>query len=447
MNRLIKLTLVMILFLPLTVRSQIEKVIVEKYYISDANDATDTTGGYLQPGSITYRIYIDLAPGSKLKKIYGDVKHAIKFSSSAAIFNNLVDGQSFAKDFSKSRMAENTVALDSWITLGQVIKPGAKTYFGVLKTVDNDGSFIGGINNDGGSAGIAGGLLANADLSAGIPLTAADGLDTMTAVPTNWASYGLLDSLSNIDSTIFGSAKSSNGYVSYNFGLQNSGVTGVNPDSNQVLVAQLTTMGEISFELNVVIEEPASPQPLDVKYVSHFGAGEFNSDTLKICPSLSYPLACGCQDPHYLEYSSDYGCSIQDSCKTPIVFGCMDTLACNYDPNANFNISDLCCYPGYCNDRDISVVCPSLGNASARFGIYPNPVQREMVLQISNGNNQVVTFEIYNTFGRLVETYSIGNVTGDFDKQLDVSALKPGIYMVRMYLGQSITGSKTFVKD
>jgi hypothetical protein len=447
MSFLMKIIILILLFLPFKVMSQIDKVIVEKYYVTDANDATDTTGGYLEAGSVTYRIFIDLAPGCRLKKIYGDANHIIRFTSSAVIFNNTADGQSFANDFSKSRMGENTVALDSWLTIGQIIKPGAKTYFGVLKSQDDDGSFIGGINNDGGSAAIAGGLIKNTDQAAGIPPTVADGIDTMSLVPSNWADYGILDDSTNVDSTIFGSSKPSSEYASHNFGLQNSGVQGVNPDSNQVLIAQITTKGEITFELNVIIEEPASPVPVDVKYVAHLAAGEAGSDTLKVSPFLSYPLSCGCRDPHYLEYNEGYGCNIQDSCKTLVIYGCMDTLACNFDPAANFNISSLCCYPGLCNDRDISVVCPSLGNQAGRFSFYPNPAQHELVLQVSNGNNHTVRYEIYNTFGRLVESRTIGKVEADIDQPVNITNLKTGIYMIRMYFGEEPVGSKTFIKE
>jgi len=54
-------------------------------------------------------------------------------------------------------------ALDSWLTLGLATKKAAKTYFGVLKSLDTDGSVIVGSNNDGGSAVIPGGLLSNSD--------------------------------------------------------------------------------------------------------------------------------------------------------------------------------------------------------------------------------------------------------------------------------------------
>ena len=280
----------------------------------------------------------------------------MKISSTAYFFNNKVDGQTFANNFSKVRLGENTVALDSWLTLGQTTRTAAKTYFGVLKSADDDGSIIGGANNDGGSAGIADGLLANEDPAAGIPLTTSDGMDTMTAVPNNWADYGIIDLNSGIDSTIFGSVAEGKEFISYNAGLQNSGVTGVNPDSNIVLVAQLTTNGEISFELNV---EVTDSNGISMKYVANDSIllqGEILSRSLK------YPFTqvCGCPDPRYLEFISDRDCDALDSCRNLIVFGCMDTMACNFNPDANFNIQSLCCYPGYCNDRDLAVVCPGL---------------------------------------------------------------------------------------
>ena len=128
--------------------AQIKKVFVETYYISDSYDATDTIGGGIPTGSKTYRVYLQLEKGSKLQKIYGDVNHALIINSTENFFNNLSDGQTFGKDFNKNRLLENTVALDSWLTLGQTTKNAAKTYFGVPKTYDQSGSFIGGANND-----------------------------------------------------------------------------------------------------------------------------------------------------------------------------------------------------------------------------------------------------------------------------------------------------------
>ena len=425
--------------------AQVENVIVEKYYISDSNDATDTIGGGLPDRSTTYRIYIDLIAGSKLTKIYGDINHAFKISSTDVFFNNEADGQTFAKDFSKVRLGENTVALDSWLTLGQTTRNAAKTYFGILKSDDTDGSIIGGANNDGGSAAIADGLLANNDPAAGVPLTEADGMDTMSQLPTNWADYGIIDITSGVDSTIFGSAKSGNEFISYDAGLQNSGVTGVNPDSNLVLIAQLTTKGEISFELNVVvIDTSGSP----VSYVANDSillSGEVLNRSLK------YPFAqvCGCPDPRYLEYIGDRDCDALDSCRNLIVFGCMDTMACNYNPDANFNLESLCCYPGYCNDRDISVVCPGLTykmHRSLPFNLFPSPAKDQITFQSPSFGGAVISYSIYNMQGEIIFRNNIGSSYSPIELNIDLSFLNAGIYIFQVESG-SLTDRTVFIKE
>lgn len=62
-----------------------------------------------------------------------------------------------------------------------------------MKEWDRDHSFIGGFNNDGGSASVQNGLLKNTSNALGIPLFVADGMDTMSNVPTSWANYGFED--------------------------------------------------------------------------------------------------------------------------------------------------------------------------------------------------------------------------------------------------------------
>ncbi len=424
------------------INAQVKNLVVETYYISDLNDATDTTGGYLEAGSVTYRIYVQLEPGSKLRKIYGDANHTLRFSTTTNFFNNKADGQSFGKDFTKNRLGENTVALDSWITLGQTTRLSSKTYFGVLKSGDDDGSFIGGANNDGGSAAIPGGLLVNSDPAIGLPLYSSDGNDTMTSTPNSWADYGIIDVSSNVDSTIFGSAKICSEFISNNAGLQNSGVSGVNPDSNYVLVAQLTTTGEISFELNLEVEENDNVGTRIIKYVAD---GTSLASDEQISPYLKYPRSCGCTDPEFLEYNPAYSCMISDSCKTLIVFGCMDTLACNYDEFANYHVQSLCCYPGLCNDRDISVVCPLLGIERAQEpneGIYPNPSHETVNFQFVAEENSNVKYEIYDSLGRLVHEQNVLSYPGLNTTSINISDLDNGLYQFKLVIDNEVRNEK-----
>lgn len=413
--------------------AQLEKVIVEKYYVSDDQDSTDTFGGILKSGSTTYRIYVDLKQGSKLTKMYADANHKVEFASTEVFFNHLADGQSYAKDFIKNRYMESTIALDTWLTLGQTAKKQSnKTHYGILKNQDVDGSFIGGINNDGGSQLIASGLLINNDPSIGFPLTTADGMDTMNFTPDSWLDNGVKDFFSGNDSTIFGSLVPSKIFSSNNFYLQNSGVTGVIPDSNQILVAQLTTFGELSFEFNIEILALIDGVPTIMKYVADDSI--LASDEV-YSPFLKYPFDCGCNDANYLEYDASFACLAPGSCITPVVLGCMDSMSCNYDPNANVSVPELCCYPGSCGDRDIAVVCPSLMGNNFDFEIAPNPTNDFITLNVTSGIENKISYIVYNAFGVIVTQKETNSENLLVNEKINMTNANAGLYLIKVVVG------------
>ncbi len=426
------------LIVPATSFSQLERVIVERYYVSDENDATDNIGGTLPAGSVTYRVYVDLMPGTILKSIYGDANHPFQISSTAPFFNNASDGQTFAKDFLKARYQENTVALDTWLTLGQTTrKQGPVTHYGILKDQDDNGSFIGGINNDGGSEMISTGLLINEDPTTGIPLAIADGMDTLDFTPSDWYSTGVLDFVTGEDPTMFGSINSLNSFSSTNFILQNSGVRGVIPDSNQVIIAQLTTLGELTFDINIEVEFLLDGVLTSRKYVS---TNEITSDNEEYNPFLSYPFECGCNNPEFLEYDPSFICLDPTACVTPIVVGCMDPLACNYSADANIELENICCYPGLCANLNIEEVCPHLKGNSYDVEVYPNPAEDYVIYRILSGVSSNLSVRLYNMYGVVVmeETYQSAdlNLSGEFN----LSGLPVGLYQLKVNsdLGEQI---------
>jgi len=63
-----KIILIIAFFTTIFTQAQnaIKKTIIETYYVSDENDASDTTGGKIEKGSKTYRIFIQMNPGCKL---------------------------------------------------------------------------------------------------------------------------------------------------------------------------------------------------------------------------------------------------------------------------------------------------------------------------------------------------------------------------------------------
>ena len=123
-----------------SVEAQVKGVIVENYYKADANDITDTLARALMPGAKTYRIYLEVEPGSKLRKIFGDSLHPLVVKSDSVFYNNTDrPSNEFGYELQMSWFEDNPIlALDSWFTLGLAAK-GQK---GVLKSVDSDGNNI-----------------------------------------------------------------------------------------------------------------------------------------------------------------------------------------------------------------------------------------------------------------------------------------------------------------
>lgn len=411
--------------------SQLQNLYIEKYYISDANDATDTTGGILPEGTTTYRIYAKLSPGSAVSKLFGDINHPFSMSSTSPFFNHETEGKTFGKDFLKPRLGESLVALDSYLTIGQVAKQGPNLYFGLPKNQDTDGSFIGGSNNDGGSEMLTLGLMNNQNNEMGLALTQADGIDTMVTTTANWTSAGILDFFTGNDSTIFGSIVPGYSFESNQFNLTSSfPYSGVVSDSNHVLLAQLTTAGEITFNINlevVFLDNTGNLQ--SIEYVAQ--------DTLigvnqQYNPFLSYPYACGCNDPSYLEYSPAVICYEEGSCITKALIGCMDSLACNYDPQANIAMSDLCCYPGDCNNRNIVEVCPSILVNDFEGNLYPNPAENQVRINVVQPEVSSLTIHWFNAFGTLINTTEESNASTNYNNTFDINHLTPGVYYIQI---------------
>ncbi|MCB0782240.1 MAG: T9SS type A sorting domain-containing protein [Flavobacteriales bacterium] len=416
-------------------QSLIESVIVETYYISDANDATDTDGANpdaLAEGSVTYRVFLDLAPGCEVTAMFGDTNHVFRIASTEFFWNNGDRGEIYGWQIPNNRLDENTVALDSWLSFGAA----SDAHWGALKSDDPDGSIVGGANNDGGSNGISGGLLVNDDPGAGIPLTDQDGLlPAADPTPTNWVRVG------DAPGAILDDATVDSVFSSTNFLLQAPlGASGPTAE-NRLLVAQLTTSGQLSFALNVQVRNA------DGDVFNYVAGGDTLLPGEVEFGQLNYPPECGCTDPDFLEYDPGAGCPDPDACLTPIVFGCNDPNACNYDPAVNFNIPGLCCFgPDSCNGLDISIICPDLSIAEGdpswgELKLWPNPFTDLITLEVVADKPGTLTLAVHDPAGRTVLLREHQVATGCNHVPMDLSDLPSGAYHLRAGLGNGWTGS------
>ena len=214
----------------------LENIIVEKYYISNANDATaNSLGGVLPVGSVTYRVYIDMLPDYVFQSAYGDPNHVCSITTTTLFFNN-EDRGAVHPTFNFNYCDDNTVMLDSWLSVGAA----SAGRFGVLKSLDDSLGTV--VNGDS--------VLQNNDPMMGIPLTQQDGL--IAGTPESVITVGIGTEILVFDAQNDGT----NGPVfSTNNGAWASvnGSVGPDPVVNQVLLMQITTDGEFCFNLNLQI--------------------------------------------------------------------------------------------------------------------------------------------------------------------------------------------------
>jgi hypothetical protein len=223
----------------LVAQNGLENILVEKYYVSNADDTlANSFAGKLPIGSTTYRIYADLLPGYRFQAAYGSSTHDLFFKTSTLFFNNQDKGNTNGNVMPQRNVYQNTVMLDSWLSVGAA----AEDCFGILKQDDDSLNTV--IHEKQ--------FLQNNEFD-GIPVFKRDGLKQSDNVPR--PTFFKLDSVIKV----FNNTQNGGYFFTNNGAWACMGAGSVGSDSltnNRVLIAQITTDGEFSFELNIQIGTP-----------------------------------------------------------------------------------------------------------------------------------------------------------------------------------------------
>lgn len=124
----------------------------------------------------------------------------------------------------------------------------------------------------------------------------------------------------------------------------------------------------------------------------------------------------------------------------------MDSTACNYDPEVNINSEDLCCFPGKCNNRDISVVCPEYREYSFDFTVHPNPFNETLYLDVYSGFLEPINCTVYNNFGVIISSKVFPPSLILTNEVIETSSLENGLYQIKVEIGDLVS-TKIFIKN
>ncbi len=200
----------------------LENVIVEKYYIADSNDYNDGSVSPLPKGSITYRIFIDMKPNYNLQMVYGNQNHELFLESSTYFFNDKEADAITGFNVDLKKINKGNVALDSWVTMGAA----CRGFTGIPREEDTSKYSL---------------------ISTRSSLNKSDGL--IKGVLPDFVPF-------NLDLTFFNNDSTAKRFATTNGAWASPGGVKGPTAENRVLIAQLTTDGKLSFQLNVQIGTP-----------------------------------------------------------------------------------------------------------------------------------------------------------------------------------------------
>ena len=257
----------------------LQGIVVEKYYQANQADVDATVGANpaLTTNSVTYRIYVDMAAGYRFNSMFAVPGQSLTVTSTQPFYNDADNSFAVGPNFSANQLKAKTTLMDSYFTVGQA----ANGKVGILKSLDNDTQIANNVNSC--MANNPGGCF-------GLPIYGATGRDGLTAsIATVGSTIGNIGTIAYeglpaalITALEAGSASSLT--ITDGFITVLAGVVG-DPTDNKILIGQFTTNGQLSFSLNVQLQN-MSTGVAETYYANPTG-GQLTHSTLTLVPNVA----------------------------------------------------------------------------------------------------------------------------------------------------------------
>jgi hypothetical protein len=247
MKRIIFLIYLIQATISLFAQPGIESVYVEKFYVVTKKDVSKPDfSGPISEGACTYRIYLDLMPGYRFQAAYGIKAHPLVLKSSAMFYNHVEYGNSQPNVIPFRTLSKNISLLDSWLSVGAA----NESSLGIPRKFDQE-SIV----------NFESGFFQNTTGETSLSFRESDG---MVAVPHCKAPtfYQMDEQLKMLNSlTRSNIIEIENGA----WACMGKGACGADSlGTNMVLIGQLTTAGDLTYSLNVMV---SGPDGVSTKYV------------------------------------------------------------------------------------------------------------------------------------------------------------------------------------
>jgi len=220
----------------------LEGILLERFYeVNEKDRSVQHLSGPIDKGAVTWRIFLDLEPGYRFQAAYGTTEHPLELNSTAQIYNHNGYGNYCPNVIMEKFFHRDILFLDSWFSTGAA----TETQLAIprLYDIDRQHDFI----------RFEKGFLEN-DLGDGNgKLAMRDGMDDAESMvfPTF---YHMDEAQKQMMTTSV-----SNHVVIEDGAWAAMGKGAIGLDSlgrNHLLIAQITTSGDLECKLNIMIGTP-----------------------------------------------------------------------------------------------------------------------------------------------------------------------------------------------
>jgi hypothetical protein len=443
----------------------LDSIIVEKYYVATAADTVGGAGlngfGVLPIGSVTYRVYVDLKAGYQFSAVYGEAvpshNHNFVVSTSTSFFNNRDRGQKSGEAINSSYLTRNTVALDSWFSVGGT----ADDQLGVLKSEDDGLANIL-------LPHIPSTMLTNTVSALGIALSTQDGSMAGLPEPTQFAGF-------TTELDIFDDVSQSGDSLITNNAAIASLVGSVGPTpTNRVLIGQFTTDGIFHFELNLQIRDGLANGTIEKWVASNPDIGEFTMASLTytspspVTPTNVLPTVAISAPVNAASYTG--GDVVSVAATATDSDGTIDSVVFFVDgvkigktvasPFTSTFVSTVGTHTITAVATDnkngsttssavtITVIPTGISELNANvlsLSVYPNPANELVTIDINTSKPSNVVYTIYDVTGSMISGNKIGVINGNYKQQINVASLASGLYFLEISIDCAVSTQKLII--
>jgi hypothetical protein len=99
------------------------------------------------------------------------------------------------------------------------------------------------------------------------------------------------------------------------------------------------------------------------------------------------------------------------------------------------------------NSSGINTFLPGQRNENFEFVAYPNPFTNSVFVNITPGDQNLTSFRMYDLIGKEVLSFELPGNSNELNYTLNLSDIKPGIYIASIVSDKGVVETRKFVKQ